>query len=115
MIVNIEVQSVHSLSCQPALNHSSILPKRQSCDNYRGWKTARQPLEQIRSFSVILDDCRFLLYRLKETDLVNNWNHPLPVGTAPRLVSGNKQGPKLPGCHSDSRPNIHVSRRQLVK
>src|SRR2546425_5804831 len=115
MIISIQVQSVHSLSCQLARNHSNVLPERYSRDNDRGWKTARQLLEQIRSFSIILDHSRLPLYCFMEAVLVNNRNHSLPARIPPRLVTRNKQGPKLLGRHSNSPPNIHVSRRQLVK
>src|SRR2546425_9907259 len=115
MIVSVQVEPVHSLSCQLARNHSSVLPERYSCYNNRGWKTARQRLEQIRSFSLILDHSRFLLYRFIEAVLVNNRNHPLPVRIAPRLISGDKQGPNLLGGHSNSLPNTHVTRRQLIE
>src|SRR5712691_12695804 len=115
MIVSIQVEPVHSLSCQLARNHSRVLPERYSRDNDRGWKQARQLLEQVRVLSIILDNSWFLLYRFMEAVLVNNRNHPLPVRIAPRLVSGNKQGPKLLGRHSNSPPNGHVTRRQLVK
>src|SRR2546425_13046205 len=111
MIISIQVQPVHSLSCQFARNRSSVLPERHSRENDRGWKPTRQLLEQIRSLSIILDDSRFLLYRFMEAVLVNNRNHPLPARITPRLVSGNKQGPKLLGGNSNSLPNIHVSRR----
>src|SRR2546426_10534782 len=111
VIISIQVQSVHSLSCQLARKRSSVLPKRYSRDNNRGSKPARQLLEQIRSFSIILYSSRFLLYRLMEAVLVNNRNHPLPVRITPGLVMGNKQGSKLLRRRSNSRPNTHVSRR----
>src|SRR5213593_207513 len=50
-----------------------------------------------------------------ETILINNRNHPLFVRITPRLVMGNKHGPKLLGRHSNSRPNTPVARRQLVE
>src|SRR5205807_2321941 len=46
--------------------------------------------------------------------LINNRNK-IPSEVPHRLVMGNKQGPKLLGRHSDSRPNTYVSRRQLVE
>src|SRR6266568_5074167 len=115
MIISVQVEPVHSLSCQLARNHSSVLPEGYSRHNNRGWKPASQLLEQIRSLRLILYDSRSVLDRFMEAVLVSNRNHPLPARIIPRLVSGNKQGPKLLRRHSDSRPNTHVSRRQLVE
>src|SRR5947199_5565567 len=86
MIISIQVEPVHSLPCQFARNRSSVLPKRHSRDNNRVRKSARQLLEQIRSFSIILYNSRFLLYRFMEAVLVNNRNQPAPPPPPPPVT-----------------------------
>src|SRR5438094_9416289 len=113
MIISIQVEPVHSLPCQFARNRSSVLPNRHSRDNNRGRKSARQLLEQIRSFSIILYDSRVLLYRFMEAVLVNNRNHT-PPALPPRLVTCHKKGPKLLARHSNTPPSTPVPPTQLL-
>src|SRR6266704_2435614 len=72
MIISVQVKSMYSFTCEFARNCSRLLSERQSSDNYRGWKSTREFIENIRPVSIILDNSCRSLNKVLNALLVNN-------------------------------------------
>src|SRR5438309_3972483 len=114
-MISVQVQAVHSLTSQFARYHSSVLSEGHSSDNYRGWKRARQLLEQIRLLSIIFHYSRRFLDHVLNAPFVNNWDEIRGAEIERCSLSRDIEYPKLLCRHSNRRSNIPVPRRELVE